>query len=95
MGGDNNEKLKNSENLNECAPSTSASSTYTTPSENSKEHVPSSSPVCLIVLGMAGSGKTTFVKTLTEKLYAKDMPPYVVNLDPACMEVPYPCHVGK
>lgn len=55
----------------------------------------SSGPICLIVLGMAGSGKTTFVKKLTEKLYSTSVPPYVVNLDPACLEVPYPCNVGK
>lgn len=52
-------------------------------------------PVCLIVLGMAGSGKTTFVKKLTETLYSSSTPPYVVNLDPACIDVPYPCNVGK
>lgn len=54
----------------------------------------SSPPICLIVLGMAGSGKTTFVKKLTEKLYSSPVPPYVINLDPACLEVPYPCNIG-
>ena len=47
-------------------------------------------PVCLIVLGMAGSGKTTFVQRLVSCLHMKKQPPYVVNLDPACREVPYP-----
>lgn len=46
-------------------------------------------PICLIVLGMAGSGKTTFVSRLTSYLYNNKNPPYVINLDPACMEVPY------
>ncbi|KAK9506351.1 hypothetical protein O3M35_008306 [Rhynocoris fuscipes] len=50
-------------------------------------------PVCLIVLGMAGSGKTTFVNRLTNKLYSDRKPPYVINLDPACLEVPYPANV--
>lgn len=66
------------------------------PSDKSSTEPGSSSlPVCLIVLGMAGSGKTTFVKKLTEKLYYSAVPPYVVNLDPACLEVPYPCNIGE
>ena len=50
-------------------------------------------PTCVIVLGMAGSGKTTFVQRLTADLHAKKTPPYVVNLDPACREVPYPANI--
>lgn len=46
-------------------------------------------PICLIVLGMAGSGKTSFVNTLSSYLYRKQNAPYIINLDPACMEVPY------
>ncbi|KAL1137849.1 hypothetical protein AAG570_009545 [Ranatra chinensis] len=42
---------------------------------------------------MAGSGKTTFVSKLTSHLYSKNKPPYVLNLDPACSEVPYPTNV--
>lgn len=47
-------------------------------------------PTCVIVLGMAGSGKTTFVQRLVSHLHADKRPPYVVNLDPACAEVPFP-----
>ena len=47
-------------------------------------------PTCVIVLGMAGSGKTTFVQRLVSHLHSKKKPPYVVNLDPACAEVPFP-----
>jgi len=54
-------------------------------------------PTCVIVLGMAGSGKTTFVQRLASHLHmkAKDSKkvPYVINLDPACMEVPYPANI--
>lgn len=49
-------------------------------------------PVCLIILGMAGSGKTTFVKKLAQ-FQRETFNPYVVNLDPACKEVPYPVNV--
>ncbi|XP_017778912.1 PREDICTED: GPN-loop GTPase 1 [Nicrophorus vespilloides] len=42
-------------------------------------------PTCLIVLGMAGSGKTSLITKLM------DMNPYqyAVNLDPACIQSPY------
>ncbi|XP_048046843.1 GPN-loop GTPase 1 [Megalobrama amblycephala] len=50
-------------------------------------------PVCLIVLGMAGSGKTTFVQRLTAYLHSKKTPPYVINLDPAVHEVPFPANI--
>ncbi|KAK4467566.1 hypothetical protein MN116_008838 [Schistosoma mekongi] len=46
-------------------------------------------PVCLIVLGMAGSGKTTFVKKLTEHFMAVSSPSYTINLDPAVHHIPY------
>jgi GTPase SAR1 family protein len=66
-------------------------------SEASKE---GPKPTCIIVLGMAGSGKTTFVQRLVGHLHAKKTknpekfkPPYVINLDPACIEVPYPANV--
>lgn len=49
-------------------------------------------PICLIVLGMAGSGKTTFVKKLAH-FQSDKFNPYVVNLDPACLEVPYPVNI--
>ena len=48
-------------------------------------------PTCVIILGMAGSGKTTFVQRLASHLHMKAKTskkvPYVINLDPACMEV--------
>ena len=54
----------------------------------------SKKPCCIIILGMAGSGKTTFVKRIVSELFKKKKP-YVINLDPACMEVPYPVNIGK
>ncbi|GAB0092756.1 GPN-loop GTPase [Sergentomyia squamirostris] len=49
-------------------------------------------PVCLIVLGMAGSGKTTFVQKLSQIAH-KNKAPYVINLDPACKNIPYPVNI--
>ncbi|KAM9636019.1 GPN-loop GTPase 1 isoform 1-T1 [Trichechus inunguis] len=56
-------------------------------------------PVCLLVLGMAGSGKTTFVQVtymaqrLTGHLHSQGSPPYVISLDPAVHEVPFPANI--
>ncbi|OWF35492.1 GPN-loop GTPase 1-like [Mizuhopecten yessoensis] len=50
-------------------------------------------PTCIIVLGMAGSGKTTFVQRITAHLHARKRPPYVINLDPAVLEVPFPANI--
>jgi len=46
-------------------------------------------PVCLVVLGMAGSGKTSLVSRLSKT----DGKPYTVNLDPACIQLPYFAHI--
>ncbi|XP_067883673.1 GPN-loop GTPase 1 isoform X2 [Heterodontus francisci] len=54
---------------------------------------PQPSAVCLIVLGMAGSGKTTFVQRLTSHLHSKRAPPYLINLDPAVHEIPFPANI--
>ncbi|KAJ7341451.1 hypothetical protein JRQ81_005557 [Phrynocephalus forsythii] len=50
-------------------------------------------PVCLLVLGMAGSGKTALVQRLTAHLHGQRRPPYVVNLDPAVRELPFPANI--
>ncbi|PIO63590.1 hypothetical protein TELCIR_14806 [Teladorsagia circumcincta] len=50
-------------------------------------------PPSILVLGMAGSGKTSFVQRLTAYLHARKTPPYVINLDPACANVPYPVNI--
>nr|CDS27214.1 GPN loop GTPase 1 [Hymenolepis microstoma] len=47
-------------------------------------------PTCIIVLGMAGSGKTTFVSKLVEYLtFLGNSQPYAINLDPAVLNIPY------
>lgn len=64
-------------------------------STSTEKHEINERPICLIVLGMAGSGKTQFVKKLTQFGDVKNLNPYVVNLDPACREVPYHANIGK
>ena len=44
--------------------------------------------VNVIVVGMAGSGKTTLISSLSELREC-----YLVNLDPACNDPPYPVDV--
>nr|XP_022289018.1 GPN-loop GTPase 1-like [Crassostrea virginica] len=62
-------------------------------SNSGKKTEQSKTPTCILVLGMAGSGKTTFVQRITAHLHAKKTPPYVINLDPAVHEVPYPANI--
>ncbi|XP_034236623.1 GPN-loop GTPase 1 isoform X2 [Thrips palmi] len=59
------------------------------PSASSSSETSKTQPINLIILGMAGSGKTSLVKRMQTFLHFKQTAPYVVNLDPACAEVPY------
>ncbi|XP_046353767.2 GPN-loop GTPase 1-like [Haliotis rufescens] len=60
---------------------------------SSQKSAESQKPICVIVLGMAGSGKSTFVQRLTAHLHAKETPPYTINLDPAIREVCFPANI--
>jgi GTPase SAR1 family protein len=48
-------------------------------------------PVCVIAIGMAGSGKSTFVQRLNAHLHSSSppAPPYILNLDPAVTNLAY------
>ena len=64
---------------------------------------PSNSPVAVVCVGMAGSGKTTFMQRLVSHIYThpdptkaepsvsktSPTPPYIINLDPAVHHVPF------
>mmetsp|Transcript_14740 Transcript_14740/g.48342 ORF Transcript_14740/g.48342 Transcript_14740/m.48342 type:complete len:346 (+) Transcript_14740:3-1040(+) len=50
-------------------------------------------PRCVLVIGMAGSGKTSLMQRLNAFLHAKSTPPYLMNLDPAVSELPYAANV--
>ncbi|KAK3927468.1 GPN-loop GTPase 1 [Frankliniella fusca] len=67
----------------------SAKSSDQSSSGSTNENESRKQPINIIVLGMAGSGKTSLVKRLQTYLHYKQFPPYVINLDPACAEVPY------
>ncbi|XP_061611575.1 GPN-loop GTPase 1 isoform X2 [Phyllopteryx taeniolatus] len=61
--------------------------------ENIGEKDDGKKAVCLLVLGMAGSGKTTFVQRLAAHLHAGQCPPYLINLDPAVHDIPFPANI--
>ncbi|KAK0393716.1 hypothetical protein QR680_000364 [Steinernema hermaphroditum] len=65
-----------------------SSSTSTGPSPSA-----TSGPPCILVLGMAGSGKSAFVQRLTSHLHMQKKAPYVINLDPAVHKIPYPANI--
>mmetsp|Transcript_28358 Transcript_28358/g.71075 ORF Transcript_28358/g.71075 Transcript_28358/m.71075 type:complete len:363 (-) Transcript_28358:124-1212(-) len=50
-------------------------------------------PTVAIVIGMAGSGKTSLMQRINAYRHAKDKPPYIINLDPACTNLPYEANV--
>lgn len=47
----------------------------------------------VICIGMAGSGKTTFMQRLNSHFHAAKQPPYVINLDPAVLKIPYGANI--
>ncbi|PHH70817.1 hypothetical protein CDD80_5713 [Ophiocordyceps camponoti-rufipedis] len=50
-------------------------------------------PVAIVCVGMAGSGKTTFMQRINAHLHAAKQPPYVINLDPAVLSVPFDANI--
>ncbi|OBT52537.1 hypothetical protein VE04_06366 [Pseudogymnoascus sp. 24MN13] len=53
----------------------------------------SQTPVSIVCVGMAGSGKTTFMQRINAHLHEKKTPPYVINLDPAVRTVPFESNI--
>ncbi|BGP12955.1 hypothetical protein JCM10213_006594 [Rhodosporidiobolus nylandii] len=47
----------------------------------------------MIVIGMAGSGKTTFMQRVNSYLHSRNQPPYVLNLDPAVVHLPFDANI--
>ncbi|KAK9932863.1 hypothetical protein M0R45_020085 [Rubus argutus] len=50
-------------------------------------------PVIIIVVGMAGSGKTTFLHRLVAHTHESNIRGYVMNLDPAVMTLPFGANI--
>ncbi|KAJ5286637.1 hypothetical protein N7478_002323 [Penicillium angulare] len=49
--------------------------------------------VSVVCVGMAGSGKTTFMQRINSHLHSKEKVPYVLNLDPAVHSVPFDSNI--
>ncbi len=45
--------------------------------------------VAILVVGMAGSGKTSFIQRFNSSSHTKKMRTYIVNIDPATTKLPY------
>ncbi|KAA8648651.1 hypothetical protein EYZ11_012756 [Aspergillus tanneri] len=50
-------------------------------------------PVAVVCVGMAGSGKTTFMQRINSHLHSQKTVPYVLNLDPAVHSVPFESNI--
>ncbi|KAJ7980148.1 GPN-loop GTPase [Quillaja saponaria] len=50
-------------------------------------------PVIIIVVGMAGSGKTTFLHRLVAHTHTSNIRGYVMNLDPAVLTLPFGANI--
>ncbi|KAI9247596.1 hypothetical protein EDC94DRAFT_625885 [Helicostylum pulchrum] len=50
-------------------------------------------PPVILCIGMAGSGKTTFMQRINAHLHEKKTPPYVLNLDPAVTSLPFTANI--
>lgn len=50
-------------------------------------------PTAIVCVGMAGSGKTTFMQRINAHLHSQKEPPYVINLDPAVLHVPFEANI--
>ncbi len=70
----------------ESEPSTSSSTCSTSEVKTRK-------PICVILLGMAGSGKSTLCSRLTKHLFDSKSMPYVINCDPACHHLDFVCNI--
>ncbi|KAF8071352.1 gpn1 [Scenedesmus sp. PABB004] len=50
-------------------------------------------PIVALVIGMAGSGKTTLVQRINAHMHARRLPGYIINLDPAVTSLPYAANI--
>ena len=63
------------------------------PASSSAADATTRQPTACIVIGMAGSGKTTLMQRLNADLHEAKTPYYLVNLDPAVLETPFGANI--
>eukprot|EP01120_Amphizonella_sp_Union-15-10_P010517 TRINITY_DN4219_c0_g1_i1.p1 TRINITY_DN4219_c0_g1~~TRINITY_DN4219_c0_g1_i1.p1 ORF type:complete len:358 (+),score=81.49 TRINITY_DN4219_c0_g1_i1:45-1076(+) len=54
---------------------------------------PENKPMVCVIIGMAGSGKTTFLQRLNATIVQNQIPSYIVNLDPAVSYLPFGANI--
>ncbi|CAO3628750.1 unnamed protein product [Cunninghamella echinulata] len=64
-----------------------------TDTTTSNETNPTKQPPVVLCIGMAGSGKTTFMQRINAHLHSKKTPPYVLNLNPAVGSLPFTANI--
>lgn len=69
---------------------TASTSTAGTPSDQQEEK---KQAMVIIALGLAGSGKTTFIQRMNSYLHSENKPPYIINLDPAVSHLPFDANI--
>eukprot|EP00747_Dinoflagellata_sp_TGD_P167105 gnl/TRDRNA2_/TRDRNA2_190983_c0_seq1.p1 gnl/TRDRNA2_/TRDRNA2_190983_c0~~gnl/TRDRNA2_/TRDRNA2_190983_c0_seq1.p1 ORF type:complete len:382 (-),score=97.63 gnl/TRDRNA2_/TRDRNA2_190983_c0_seq1:52-1197(-) len=62
------------------------------PSKDPLKSIPKS-PIVVLVIGMAGSGKSTWMNRLVVRLQSEQKRVYTINLDPAVRSVAYPVNI--
>merc|ERR1712166_813702 len=71
------------------APSEASAEAGASSEDASTVSAPRPEPVACIVIGMAGSGKTTLMQGLDAFSHTDGRKSYLINLDPAVLEVPF------
>ncbi|EFJ53265.1 hypothetical protein VOLCADRAFT_102865 [Volvox carteri f. nagariensis] len=61
------------------------------PSTSGQSHAPK--PTVILVIGMAGSGKTTLIQRINSHLHATRRNGYIINMDPAVTHLPYGANI--
>lgn len=77
-------------------PATSSSSSQIPESQPQPQtNAASKKPIVIVTIGMAGSGKTTFVQRINSYLHSLNPPnpPYILNLDPAVASTPFDANI--
>lgn len=61
--------------------------------DNNMQKETTKKPVCMLAIGMAGTGKTTLVQRINAHLSQHKRKRFVINLDPAVIALPYNAHI--
>ncbi len=80
-------------NQREEAEGAAAAGPSTEGGESQEEEGDHNLPIVIIMVGMAASGKTSLTQRVTSELMRRGTPPYIINLDPACHDPPYPVNI--